>query len=62
MAAWKRNAAARRGYEALSPGKQREYIEWITHAKREDTRARHVAQSIEWLAEGKSRNWKYENC
>jgi Bacteriocin-protection, YdeI or OmpD-Associated/Domain of unknown function (DU1801) len=44
------------------PGQQREYVEWITEAKREDTRARRVAQAIEWLAEGKSKNWKYERC
>ena len=31
-------------------------------AKREDTRARRISQAVEWLAEGKSRNWKYENC
>jgi uncharacterized protein YdeI (YjbR/CyaY-like superfamily) len=60
--AWKRKAAARRGFAALAPGQQREYIEWITEAKRDDTRARRVAQAIEWLAEGKSKNWKYERC
>jgi len=59
-AAWRRNAAARRGYAALPPSHQREYVDWITEAKRAPTRARRVAQAIEWLAEGKSRNWKYE--
>jgi uncharacterized protein YdeI (YjbR/CyaY-like superfamily) len=62
VAAWKTNAAARRFFESLPPGKQREYVEWITDAEREDTRARRVAQALEWLAEGKSRNWKYEAC
>jgi len=61
-AAWRRNAAARRGYEALAPGQQREYVEWITEAKRAETRARRVAQAIDWLTEGKSKNWKYERC
>lgn len=60
-AAFKRNIAARRGYEGLAPGQQREYVEWITEAKREDTRSRRLTQALQWLAEGKSRNWKYES-
>jgi uncharacterized protein YdeI (YjbR/CyaY-like superfamily) len=44
----------------LSPSHRRDYIEWITEAKQAETRARRLAQAIEWLAEGKSRNWKYE--
>lgn len=59
VAALKRNAAARATFEGFSASHRREYIEWIAEAKREDTRARRVAQAIEWLAEGKSRNWKY---
>jgi uncharacterized protein YdeI (YjbR/CyaY-like superfamily) len=35
-------------------------VEWIAEAKRDETRARRIATSIEWLAEGKKRNWKYE--
>ncbi|MCB1566811.1 MAG: YdeI/OmpD-associated family protein, partial [Xanthomonadales bacterium] len=45
-----------------APSHQREYVDWITEAKREETRQRRLAQAIEWLAEGKRRNWKYENC
>jgi uncharacterized protein YdeI (YjbR/CyaY-like superfamily) len=60
MAAIKKNKKALAGYEKLSPSHQREYVEWITDAKGEDTRARRVAQAVEWMAEGKSRNWKYE--
>jgi uncharacterized protein YdeI (YjbR/CyaY-like superfamily) len=56
------NASARQTFEAFSPGKRRDYIEWIIEAKRPDTRAKRLAQSIEWLAEGKTRHWKYENC
>jgi uncharacterized protein YdeI (YjbR/CyaY-like superfamily) len=51
-------AAAR--FDAFPPSHRREYIEWIAEAKRDDTRARRLAQAIEWIAEGKSRNWKYE--
>jgi uncharacterized protein YdeI (YjbR/CyaY-like superfamily) len=54
--------AARQHYDAFPPGKQRDYLEWVLEAKREDTRTKRIAQAVEWLAEGKSRNWKYENC
>lgn len=54
--------AARGHYEAFAPSKQRDYLEWVLEAKREDTRARRIAQAVEWLAEGKARHWKYEGC
>lgn len=59
-AALKKNPKARATYEAFSPSHKREYVEWITEAKQDATRARRLAQAVEWLAEGKSRNWKYE--
>jgi uncharacterized protein YdeI (YjbR/CyaY-like superfamily) len=62
IAALKKNAAARKTFEAFAPSHKREYVEWIVEAKREETRARRIAQTLEWLAEGKKRNWKYENC
>lgn len=46
-------------WERLSPSHRREYIEWVTEAKGPETRARRLATTVEWLAEGKSRNWKY---
>jgi uncharacterized protein YdeI (YjbR/CyaY-like superfamily) len=61
-AALKRSAKARKTFDALPPSHRREYVEWITEAKREETRAKRLATTIEWLAEGKSRNWKYEAC
>ena len=54
--------AAKQHYDAFAPSKQRDYLEWVIEAKREETRAKRIAQAVEWLAEGKSRNWKYENC
>lgn len=54
--------AAAATWEGFSPSCQREYVEWVTEAKRDETRAKRLAQTIEWLAEGKRRNWKYENC
>ena len=59
-AALAKNAKARAGFDALPPSHKREYIAWITEAKAEDTRTRRLEQAIAWIAEGKSRNWKYE--
>jgi hypothetical protein len=58
-AALRKHKAAAAAFKAFSPGQQREYVEWIAEAKREDTRDRCIAQAVEWLAEGKQRNWKY---
>jgi uncharacterized protein YdeI (YjbR/CyaY-like superfamily) len=54
-----KNTKARQAFEAFSPSNKREYIEWITDAKQEATRARRIAQAVEWIAAGKPRNWKY---
>jgi uncharacterized protein YdeI (YjbR/CyaY-like superfamily) len=59
LAALKKNRKALATYEGFSPSHKREYIEWITDAKGEDTRARRLKQAVEWMAEGKARNWKY---
>ena len=49
-------------FEDLAPSHRRDYLEWITEAKRDETRDKRIAQAIEWLSEGKRRNWKYERC
>jgi uncharacterized protein YdeI (YjbR/CyaY-like superfamily) len=54
-----RNAKAKKTYAAFSPSHKREYIEWISGAKTEATRDRRIEQALGWMAEGKSRNWKY---
>ena len=61
-AALKRDPRARATFAGFSPGQQREYVEWLTEAKRPETRQRRLAQALEWLADGKPRNWKYMNC
>lgn len=61
-AALSRNAKAAAMFEAFPPGCRREYSEWIAEAKKDETRARRVATTIQWLSEGKKRNWKYESC
>ena len=49
-------------FAQFPPGQQREYIEWIDGAKREETRARRIEQAVAWIAEGKKRHWKYAEC
>lgn len=52
--------AVRHRFEAMAPGCRREYIEWITEAKRDDTRARRIATLLEQVGEGKALRWKYQ--
>lgn len=59
-AALQSNRRAAAVFAAFSPSHKREYIEWLTEAKREETRQRRLAQAVEWMAEGKPRNWKYQ--
>jgi uncharacterized protein YdeI (YjbR/CyaY-like superfamily) len=49
-------------YEKFSPSQKREYIEWFLEAKTEATRTKRMATALEWIAEGKTRNWKYVKC
>lgn len=58
-AALKRNAPAAASFARFSPSHRREYIQWITEAKREDTRRKRLATTLEWLTAGKPRHWKY---
>jgi uncharacterized protein YdeI (YjbR/CyaY-like superfamily) len=59
-AALKKNKQAQATFDDFSPSHRREYVEWIADAKQDATRQRRIAQTLEWLAEGKSRNWKYQ--
>ena len=49
-------------FDGFAPSHRREYLEWVLEAKLDTTRQKRIANAIEWLAEGKRRNWKYENC
>lgn len=53
---------ARDNFERFAPSARRDYLEWVTTAKAEATRAKRIAQAVEWIAEGKKRHWKYESC
>ena len=57
--ALKKNEPALATFEGFSYSNQKEYVEWITEAKTEITRGKRLAQALEWMAEGKVRNWKY---
>jgi len=59
-AALKKNKKAQKTFEAFSPSHKNEYVEWITEAKQEATRTKRIQTALGWLAEGKSRNWKYQ--
>jgi uncharacterized protein YdeI (YjbR/CyaY-like superfamily) len=58
--ALKKNKRAAEAFAAFGPSHRREYVDWITEAKRPETRAGRVATTVEWLLEGKHRNWKYQ--
>ena len=57
-----KSPAAMTFYESLSFTNKKEYVEWITGAKTEDTRNKRMETAVEWMAEGKIRNWKYLKC
>jgi uncharacterized protein YdeI (YjbR/CyaY-like superfamily) len=57
--ALERNRKARETFEGFTPSNKRDYAEWIAEAKGAETRQRRLAQAIEWMAQGKPRNWKY---
>ena len=48
--------------DGFPPSCRREYLDWIAEARRDETRGKRIATAIEWLSEGKRRNWKYESC
>ena len=54
------NLTAMSIYEKFSPSSKREYLEWIVEAKSDATREKRIQQALEWIAEGKTRNWKYK--
>ena len=58
--ALRKNRKAQTTFDDFPPSQRREYVEWIVDAKTAATRSRRLEQAIEWMAEGKTRNWKYE--
>ena len=62
VTALKKNKTARETFDNFPYSCKKEYVEWITEAKTDATRDKRLATTVEWLAEGKRRNWKYEKC
>jgi hypothetical protein len=62
LAAVKKNKKALATFQGFPYSHKKEYVQWVTEAKTDQTRTRRLQTSVEWLAEGKARNWKYERC
>ena len=58
-AAFRRDARAHAGFKGLTPGRQREYIEWLNEARTDATREKRLARALEQMADGKGLNWQY---
>jgi len=56
------NPRAKTALDGFPPSARRDYLDWIAEAKQDKTREKRIADAVEWLSEGKRRNWKYENC
>jgi uncharacterized protein YdeI (YjbR/CyaY-like superfamily) len=61
-AALAKSPKAKAALDGFPPSAQRDYLEWIGEAKQDATRAKRIATAVEWLEQGKRRNWKYQNC
>jgi uncharacterized protein YdeI (YjbR/CyaY-like superfamily) len=53
---------AKAALDSFPPSAQRDYYDWIGEAKQDTTRQKRIATAVEWLNQGKRRNWKYQNC
>jgi uncharacterized protein YdeI (YjbR/CyaY-like superfamily) len=62
IVALQKNKKAAAAFAGFAPSCKREYVEWISDAKRPETRDKRIATAVEWIAEGKQRNWKYQDC
>ncbi len=58
--AFKESTALRDGYAGLTPGRQREYLEYVAEAKTEATRLRRVDKCIPMILAGTGLNDKYK--
>ena len=61
-AALARAPKAKAALDGFPPSARRDYLEWIAEAKQDSTRQKRIALAVEWLSEGKRRNWQYERC
>lgn len=54
-----KNKAAKAVFDKFAPSHIKEYVLWLEDAKTEETRNKRMKTAMEWIAEGKGRNWKY---
>jgi uncharacterized protein YdeI (YjbR/CyaY-like superfamily) len=59
LEALQQHPAALDTFQNFSKSNRKEYVEWLLDAKTEQTRNKRLATAMDWLAEGKTRNWKY---
>jgi uncharacterized protein YdeI (YjbR/CyaY-like superfamily) len=62
QAALSRNKKAAAAFDGFSYSHKKEYVQWVTEAKREETRIQRLETAVIWMAQGKPRHWKYLNC
>ncbi|MBS1742495.1 MAG: YdeI/OmpD-associated family protein [Bacteroidetes bacterium] len=60
LKAMAKNKKAKQVFDNFAYSHKKEYVEWITDAKTEATRDKRMKTAIEWIAEGKGRNWQYK--
>lgn len=56
----KKNKKAFETFSNFSNSNKKEYVEWVEDAKTEATKLKRIGTMLQWLAEGKDRNWKYK--
>ncbi|MEO6404902.1 MAG: YdeI/OmpD-associated family protein [Ferruginibacter sp.] len=60
LKALSKNKKASQVFEAFAYSHKKEYMQWITEAKTQETRNKRMATAVEWISEGKGRNWRYQ--
>ena len=60
IAALEKNKKAKETFDSFTYSHRKDYVDWIREAKTEVTRNKRVETTVEWLAQGKARNWKYQ--
>jgi uncharacterized protein YdeI (YjbR/CyaY-like superfamily) len=55
-----KNKKAKAVFDNFSTSNKREYADWIAEAKTDVTRNKRLETAVEWISEGKPRQWKYQ--
>jgi uncharacterized protein YdeI (YjbR/CyaY-like superfamily) len=60
IAAFKNDTTAMQHFEQFNYSAKKEYVDWLAEAKTTETRQKRLKTIMEWVAEGKTRYWKYK--